>query len=96
MMIANMFVGDKPGVMNRVQSAVTSTSANKLTLGGKFRGQLIGLVNNLYKTEPHFIRCVKPNQLKAPQMMDGVLTLRQLRYAGLFEAIRIRKSGKIA
>lgn len=71
----------------------SATTANKQTVGGKFRGQLIGLVNNLYQTEPHFIRCVKPNHHKAAQQMDGQLTLRQLRYAGLFEAIRIRKAG---
>ena len=65
----------------------------KATLGGQFRNQLIGLINNLNTTEPHFIRCVKPNHAKKPQIFDGVLSLRQLRYAGLFEAIRIRQSG---
>ena len=68
------------------------TSA-KATLGGQFRNQLIGLIANLNSTEPHFIRCVKPNHAKKPQLFDGVLSLRQLRYAGLFEAIRIRQSG---
>jgi len=63
------------------------------TLGGQFRNQLIGLVTNLKLTEPHFIRCVKPNHAKKPTLFDGTLALRQLRYAGLFEAIRIRQSG---
>ena len=65
----------------------------KSTLGGQFRNQLIGLITNLRLTEPHFIRCVKPNHLKKPSIFDGQLALRQLRYAGLFEAIRIRQSG---
>lgn len=65
----------------------------KATLGGQFRNQLIGLISNLNATEPHFIRCVKPNHQKQPKIFDGVLSLRQLRYAGLFEAIRIRQSG---
>ena len=47
----------------------------------------------LRTTEPHFIRCVKPNHQKVGGIFDGQLALRQLRYAGLFEAIRIRKSG---
>jgi myosin heavy subunit len=68
-------------------------AAAKATLGGQFRNQLIGLVSNLRLTEPHFIRCVKPNHQKKPKIFDGQLILRQLRYAGLFEAIRIRKSG---
>jgi len=68
-------------------------TSTKATLGGQFRNQLIGLIANLNSTEPHFIRCVKPNHAKKPQLFDGVLSLRQLRYAGLFEAIRIRQSG---
>lgn len=31
----------------------------KLTLGGHFREQLIGLLDGLGRTEPHFVRCVK-------------------------------------
>jgi myosin heavy subunit len=65
----------------------------KSTLGGQFRNQLMGLLTTLYTTEPHFIRCVKPNHQKVGGIFDGQLALRQLRYAGLFEAIRIRKSG---
>jgi myosin heavy subunit len=68
-------------------------AAQKLTLGGQFRTQLIGLVSHLKQLEPHFIRCVKPNHVKKARIFDGQLILRQLRYAGLFEAIRIRKSG---
>jgi myosin heavy subunit len=63
------------------------------TLGTQFKNQLIGLVSNLRLTEPLFIRCVKPNHEKVPSLFTGELALRQLRYAGLFEAIRIRKSG---
>eukprot|EP00601_Ochromonadales_sp_CCMP2298_P023667 CAMPEP_0173273484 /NCGR_PEP_ID=MMETSP1143-20121109/1925_1 /TAXON_ID=483371 /ORGANISM="non described non described, Strain CCMP2298" /LENGTH=675 /DNA_ID=CAMNT_0014210219 /DNA_START=96 /DNA_END=2120 /DNA_ORIENTATION=- len=67
--------------------------SSKSTLGGQFRAQLINLLTTLNSTEPHFIRCVKPNHLKVGGVFDGELSLRQLRYAGLFEAIRIRKSG---
>jgi hypothetical protein len=70
-----------------------STANTKSTLGGQFRNQLIGLINTLKTTEPLFIRCVKPNHEKVGGKFDGHLALRQLRYAGLFEAIRIRKSG---
>jgi hypothetical protein len=76
-------------------SAATSngSTSSKSTLGGQFRNQLVGLVSNLRLTEPHFIRCVKPNHEKVGGKFDAHLALRQLRYAGLFEAIRIRKSG---
>ena len=82
---------------NNTTTTTTTTTknknSNKSTLGGQFRNQLIGLLQTLYTTEPHFIRCIKPNHAKKPSLFDGVLALRQLRYAGLFEAIRIRKSG---
>ena len=75
------------------KAASSSGKAPRFTIGGQFRTQLIGLISTLKQTEPHFIRCVKPNDQKVPAILDGHLTLRQLRYAGLFEAIRIRKSG---
>ena len=31
-----------------------------------FKGQLDDLMTTLYKTEPHFIRCVVPNTHKQP------------------------------
>jgi len=74
-------------------AAASGKKSTKSTLGGQFRAQLIGLVTTLNQTEAHFIRCVKSNHQKAPLKFDGPLALRQLRYAGLFEAIKIRKSG---
>jgi hypothetical protein len=53
--------------------------STKSTLGGQFRNQLIGLLDTLYKTEPHFIRCVKPNH----QKVSTVLTVFCLQSSGL-------------
>jgi hypothetical protein len=53
--------------------------STKSTLGGQFRNQLIGLLDTLYKTEPHFIRCVKPNH----QKVSAVLTVFCLQSCGL-------------
>ena len=63
------------------------------TLGGQFASQLDGLMVSLRATEPHFIRCIKSNHEKMPRKFTGNLCLDQLKYAGLFEAIRIRKAG---
>jgi len=63
------------------------------TLGAAFRAQLHGLMDALKATQPHFVRCVKSNPGKKPDVFDGALCLQQLKYSGLFEAIKIRKAG---
>ena len=66
---------------------------SRLTLAAKFKQDLDNLMVALRATVPHFIRCVKPNADQAPNKFDANLALNQLKYSGLFEAIRIRKSG---
>jgi myosin heavy subunit len=66
---------------------------SKMTLAAKFKQDLDSLMTALRATVPHFIRCVKPNADQAPDLFDANLTLNQLKYSGLFEAIRIRKAG---
>lgn len=50
-------------------------------------------MNILNSTEPHFIRAIKPNEEKKPDMFDAPDVVRQLKYAGLLETIRIRSAG---
>ena len=63
------------------------------TVGEKFRGQLNRLMDAVNKTKPYFIRCIKPNHAKAPQQLQMKMVIEQLTYAGVFEAVKIRKSG---
>ena len=65
----------------------------KPTLGSKFTKQLGDLMNTLNVTEPHYIRCVKPNSTKSAMAFEGGMSMEQLQYAGVFEAIQIRKHG---
>ena len=44
-------------------------------------------------TFPHYIRCIKPNQEKQADLFDSVISLQQLKYAGVMEAVMIRKGG---
>ena len=62
------------------------------TLGGQFKESLGALYDTLMSTQPHFIKCVKPNSVKQCKF-DSKFTLYQLTYLGLLEVIRIRKSG---
>lgn len=64
-----------------------------VTVGMMFREQLDKLVEDLNKTHPRYIRCIKPNANKQPLEFDSPDVLRQLRCAGMLEAIRIRRAG---
>ncbi|XP_036740230.2 unconventional myosin-VIIb isoform X1 [Manis pentadactyla] len=63
------------------------------TLAGQFKKSLDQLMKILTKCQPYFIRCIKPNEYKKPLLFDRELCLRQLRYSGMMETVRIRKSG---
>merc|ERR1719453_189636 len=58
-----------------------------------FRQQLDQLVEDLNKTHPRYIRCIKPNANKAAHDFDSLDVQRQLRCAGMLESIRIRRAG---
>lgn len=62
------------------------------TVWTKFRNQLTLLMVNLKKTRTRYIRCIKPNTLKQPRIMQHVSTVEQLRCAGVVAAVTISRS----
>ncbi|XP_053315052.1 unconventional myosin-VIIb [Spea bombifrons] len=72
---------------------ITDTSKSLPTLGGQFKQSLEQLMKILGGCQPFFVRCIKPNEFKKPKMFDRELCIRQLRYSGMMETIRIRKAG---
>jgi myosin heavy subunit len=72
--------------------AVT-TGQRKASLAKQFQKQLKNLMGQLYATEPHYIRCIKPNDDKAPLHFVPRNCYEQLTYSGVFEAVAIRKKG---
>ena len=80
------------GEVDRVSEERTSTGKYK-TQSRKFSDQLTGLMNMLHSTQPHYIRCIKPNPTKAPLEYLGHMVEEQLLYSGVFEATDIRKKG---
>lgn len=43
-----------------------SQMSSTVTVSKAFRGQLQNLMATLRATEPHYIKCIKPNNVKAP------------------------------
>uniref|UniRef100_K4AKJ0 Uncharacterized protein n=1 Tax=Setaria italica TaxID=4555 RepID=K4AKJ0_SETIT len=67
-----------------------STKSTKFTsIGSSFKQQLQSLLETLSATEPHYIRCVKPNNVLKPAIFENINVLQQLRCGGVLEAIRI-------
>lgn len=64
-----------------------------ITVSMMFRQQLDRLVEDLNRTNPRYIRCIKPNGKKQDHDMDSLDVQRQLRCAGMLESIRIRRAG---
>uniref|UniRef100_A0A8C7UL55 Myosin VIIBb n=1 Tax=Oncorhynchus mykiss TaxID=8022 RepID=A0A8C7UL55_ONCMY len=77
------------------QAGTFSTDGRKQvsTLSGQFRQSLDSLMKALSICQPHFIRCFKPNDNKKSMCFDRDLCIRQLRYSGMIDTIRIRKLG---
>ncbi|KAM3842174.1 unconventional myosin-VIIa-like, partial [Diretmus argenteus] len=63
------------------------------TLSSQFKRSLEMLMKTLGVCQPFFVRCIKPNELKKPMLFDRELCIRQLRYSGMMETIRIRRAG---
>ncbi|WOL13269.1 myosin-8-like isoform X2 [Canna indica] len=63
------------------------------SIGSRFKQQLQALLETLSATEPHYIRCVKPNNLLKPAIFENHNVLQQLRCGGVMEAIRISCAG---
>ncbi|KAK9106296.1 hypothetical protein Syun_022307 [Stephania yunnanensis] len=82
---------DKPvvGALHRSGGA----ESQKLSVATKFKSQLFRLMQRLENTTPHFIRCIKPNNLQQPALYEQGLVLQQLRCCGVLEVVRISRSG---
>uniref|UniRef100_A0A0E0GEV1 Myosin motor domain-containing protein n=1 Tax=Oryza nivara TaxID=4536 RepID=A0A0E0GEV1_ORYNI len=71
----------------------SSKSSKFSSIGSRFKQQLQSLLETLSATEPHYIRCVKPNNILKPSIFENQNVLQQLRCGGVMEAIRISCAG---
>uniref|UniRef100_A0A8C9VQI5 Myosin IXB n=1 Tax=Scleropages formosus TaxID=113540 RepID=A0A8C9VQI5_SCLFO len=63
------------------------------SISAQFQTSLSKLLETLGKAEPFFIRCIRSNAEKREMCFDESLVLQQLRYTGMLETVRIRRSG---
>jgi myosin III len=51
------------------------------------------LLQKMVSGSPQFVRCIKPNDVKASKCFEANKVIKQLRYTGVLETIRIRQHG---
>lgn len=99
--VSSLFA-DYADPVSHVSSAISSLTLGKKrgikkgafrTVGQRHKEQLASLMAQLQATQPHFVRCIVPNNLKKPGRVDVPLILDQLRCNGVLEGIRIARLG---
>lgn len=58
-----------------------------------FKQDLHNLVTLLSSSRRHYIRCIKPNDLKEPLIIEPKKLLSQLACNGVLETVKLRKQG---
>eukprot|EP00026_Physarum_polycephalum_P001521 Phypoly_transcript_01523.p1 GENE.Phypoly_transcript_01523~~Phypoly_transcript_01523.p1 ORF type:complete len:1002 (+),score=198.77 Phypoly_transcript_01523:159-3164(+) len=74
---------------------VTANDAKKRpeTAGSQFRTAMNALITTLLSCNPHYVRCIKPNDNKKAGTIDEQRIRHQVRYLGLLENVRVRRAG---
>ncbi|XP_072749225.1 myosin-IIIb isoform X1 [Anoplolepis gracilipes] len=72
---------------------LASQSRAQQTVSTYFRYSLMDLLQKMVSGSPQFVRCIKPNDSRSPRFFDKDKVVKQLRYTGVLETIRIRQNG---
>uniref|UniRef100_A0A671WSX6 Myosin X n=1 Tax=Sparus aurata TaxID=8175 RepID=A0A671WSX6_SPAAU len=78
---------------NKQDTLKSSVKHRRPTVSSQFKASLHSLMATLSTADPYFIRCIKPNKHKMPDQFDQTLVLNQLRYSGMLETVKIRRTG---
>ncbi|KAG5179113.1 P-loop containing nucleoside triphosphate hydrolase protein [Tribonema minus] len=84
------------------QQTLAQRAKRPVSISAQFKRQVGALHDTLAKCAPHYVRCIKPNDDKAPCAADTqrvshqpstVLALLEVTYLGLEENLRVRRQG---
>nr|CAI5869302.1 unnamed protein product [Callosobruchus analis] len=81
------------GAATAEKGAKRAKGSSFQTVSSLYREQLNNLMTTLRSTQPHFVRCIIPNELKQPGVIDSHLVMHQLTCNGVLEGIRICRKG---
>jgi len=92
-LIKNIYAVQKAEVEEGTSSNKPGKPAKSKTVSQQFKEQLSILIEKIESTEPHYIRCLKPNDAAKPNLLTRRRLTEQLRYGGVLEAVRVARMG---
>eukprot|EP01125_Pyxidicula_operculata_P015030 TRINITY_DN5079_c0_g4_i1.p1 TRINITY_DN5079_c0_g4~~TRINITY_DN5079_c0_g4_i1.p1 ORF type:complete len:1822 (+),score=626.20 TRINITY_DN5079_c0_g4_i1:45-5510(+) len=101
--IIKMFSGDTeeepqqqqapPPPGGRGGGGAKKADSSKATVCQLFKKDLTSLADLLSASARHYVRCIKPNDVKEPNQFHGGKVMRQLKSNGVMETVALRKAG---
>nr|XP_045223170.1 myosin-IIIb isoform X7 [Macaca fascicularis] len=70
-----------------------TTNMKRQTVASYFRYSLMDLLSKMVVGQPHFVRCIKPNDDREALQFSRERVLAQLRSTGILETVSIRRQG---
>ncbi|KAK7939555.1 hypothetical protein WMY93_002881 [Mugilogobius chulae] len=83
----------KVDTMEMMRHPGETTNMRRQTVASYFRYSLMDLLSKMVVGQPHFVRCIKPNDDRQALRFCEERVLVQLRYTGLLETVSIRRQG---
>eukprot|EP00927_Polykrikos_kofoidii_P024116 TRINITY_DN219_c0_g1_i1.p1 TRINITY_DN219_c0_g1~~TRINITY_DN219_c0_g1_i1.p1 ORF type:complete len:1712 (+),score=344.09 TRINITY_DN219_c0_g1_i1:102-5237(+) len=83
----------EPGAKPAAKAPAGGKKKKLYTVSAEFKEQLNHLMDMVDTTEPHFIRCIKPNPQNLPDLYDRKGVTEQLRYGGVLQVVQVSRAG---
>lgn len=80
--------------LKAIMSPIVATEKKgNVTISGQFKNQLDSLMEIISHTEPHFIRCIRPNGENVPDKFERRSVSAQLMYSGMLQVVKVSRAG---
>ncbi|XP_020568931.2 myosin-IIIb isoform X1 [Oryzias latipes] len=83
----------KVDTMEMMRHPDETTNMRRQTVASYFRYSLMDLLSKMVVGQPHFVRCIKPNDDRQALRFCRERVMVQLRYTGILEMVNIRRQG---
>ncbi|KAH0499873.1 Myosin-IIIb [Microtus ochrogaster] len=83
----------KVDTLEMIRHPEETTNMKRQTMASYFRYSLMDLLSKMVVGQPHFVRCIKPNDERKALQFSQDRVLAQLRSTGILETVSIRRQG---